>query len=175
MRAILPPFMCRKIGLAPDPKDKKAGGVTAALLRSRRHKSPEHQPENVMALVYELNQDERTAIAEGAPLIVGQITYGNAPPELLLHVGVDAAAEYYDVEEATVERLEERRMAAENELTAATENYQGVLAARTRAVEADSEGGMDSVRAEMGKALQRLAKALAALGEANVAAGFGAE
>jgi hypothetical protein len=175
MRTILPPFMCRKIGLTPNAKDKKTGGVTAALLRSRRHQSPEGQPENVVALVYELNQDERTAIAEGAPLIIGNVTYGNPPTEMLVHVGVDSAAEYYGVEEATPERLEENRLAAENELTAATENYHAVLAARTRAAESGNEGALDSVRIDMAKALQRIAKALRGLGEANVAAGFGAE
>lgn len=164
MLPVFPPLVCRKISLN-DPADKKATKFTAAMLRSRRHKSPEGQPENVIAVAYELNQDERTALAAGALLLIGQVTYGNAPNEQLVHVGADVAAEYYKVDEATEEKLEELRKVAENELTAATELY---LAVVRQPDDVEPERHAES----LAKALTGLGAALRKLGDANLAAGF---
>lgn len=186
MQPIFPPLLCRKVSLN-DPADKKATKHTAAMLRSRRHKSPEGQPENVIAVAYELNQDERTAIAAGAALFIGQVTYGNAPNEQLVHVGADVAAEYYKVDEATEEKLEELRKVAENELTAATERYLDVVReqpepaggfdatgqarAKPGTPEADDEAA-ERHADELAKAITGLGAALRKLGDANLAAGF---
>lgn len=174
MRTIFPPFMSRKIGLT-DPTDKNAEQVTAAMLRSRRHKSPEHQAENVIAIAYELNQDERSAIAAGAPLIVSQVTYGQPPNEQLLHVGADVAAEYYGVTEATSEELAAHRDQVEAELDQIITRWRAARQKRAEILARILDGEnitMEHADAELAKQTKRVADQLKLLGEANQAAGF---
>lgn len=176
MRPIFPPLMCRKVSLT-DAADTNVEQLIAAQLRSRRHKSPEHQGENVIAIAYELNQDERTAIAAGAPLIVGQVTYGNAPAEQLVHVGADTAAEYYGVKEATPEELAAHRDKMEAELDDRVQAWQKQRAHRAKLMERhlageDVSATMSAIEEGLRKETKRVAEALKALGEANQAAGF---
>lgn len=174
---ILPLFMARKINLSAEPDNPKASSITGVLLRSRRHRSPEQMPENCVAIVYEPNPDERTAIAGGAPIVVSQVTYGKPPNEQLVHIGLDTAAEYYAVEEATPERLMAVREAAEEEMGKAVQAYLGAIREQaTMANNPDSVSAKDERRAmgNYGAALQRVGAALTALGEANQVAGFGA-
>lgn len=157
MRTIFPPLMCPKIGLSLDGDDGKPD-VFAAILRSRRHKSPEHSPDNVVAMCYEFTPEEREAIAAGENLYVGQISYGKPPNEQLVHIGTADAAKYYAVEPATPELLEEKRKEAVELLNRAWIKYQNAQES-------------DDVRRH-GHALQDLQQALKVVGAANQAAGF---
>ncbi len=172
---VMPPLMCPKIGLTPEEGSKIQ--ATAAFLRSRRHRAPEKTPgnANVFAMAYELNQDERNAIAAGALIYVGQVTYGNPPPEVLVHIGTDVAAEYYQVTEASPELLEKSRKDALLDLNKAWDNYQRTVAASLELEEdLQTENDKDRVVRLQSEALHGLDTALRNIGAANQAAGFGA-
>lgn len=150
--------MCKKIGLSSEGDGEKAD-MTAALLRSRRHKSPEKGAENVIVCAYQLSDDDRAAVAAGEPLYVGQVTYGRPPFAQIVHVGTHHAAEYYAVDTATPELLEKQRLDAVATLASAWERYQ--------------KAPVDDGRRQ-NAVLNELQAALQSLGDANQAAGFGA-
>lgn len=166
-----PGLMCKKIELSENPSDPKAGKICGALVRSRRHKSPEAMPENTIAIAYEFNQDERTAIAAGAPVFIAQVTHGKPPFETLVHVGTDVAAEYYGVEQATQELLEEQRQKAQDNLDAAIQSYQGTMR-DADALRENPEADQQRMKQRVGEAMGRLNGALMAMGHANIEAGF---
>lgn len=85
--------------LSNGPADKNT--ETAALTRSRSHKVPEGAKHNTITGAYELTDEERQQIADGAVLYVGQVCYQAPPNDILVHVGHDVAARFYAVDVRT--------------------------------------------------------------------------
>jgi hypothetical protein len=165
---ILPRLLCPKMGLRASDKDPM---IIAALVRSRRHQSAEQRAENVVAIAYEFNQDERNAIAAGAPVYFGQVVGGGMPFEQIVHVGNDVAAEYYNVPEATAEVLEEQRTKAREALVKSARRLVGLFE-KEQTLDPANDIDRVGIKRDIAKALAKHGEALAALGTANSEAGY---